>query len=127
MKQLLLWALAGAWLVIFGFLALDSLASENPILEADRLRVLRAPLTGLGALAIGVLPPLLLLWWRRVRNRRLRQRLEKERLRIDRQLARLDEREGRAPGERASSLGADDPAAKDAQTAHLTTARRPPG
>lgn len=115
MKQLLLWGLAGAWLVVFGFLAVDSLASANPILEADRLRVLRAPLTGLGAMAVGALPPLLLLWRHRFRSRRLRQRLQKERQRIDRQLARLDEREGRAPGETAAELDRDAEAPKQTQ------------
>lgn len=100
-KLTVLWILSGAWCVVLGYVAWtyfkQGVSPETGFLERPK-----PFFTGIGALTVGCVPLFLTWLLHRYQKKRLRGRLLRERERIQRQLTRLDEREG-APAEPASS------------------------
>jgi hypothetical protein len=92
-KLTLLWILAGSWCVVLTWVAWTYFRQG---IQAD-VGLLERPqhlFTDIGALTVGGVPLFLTWLLHRFQKKRLRGRLLKERERIQRQLARLDERDG---------------------------------
>ena len=90
---LLLWILAGVWCAVLTYIAWTYFKQG---VKAD-VGFLERPehlFTGIGALTVGGVPLFLTWLLHRYQKKRLRGRLLRESERIQRQLARLDEREG---------------------------------
>jgi hypothetical protein len=92
-KLTLLWILAGSWCVVLVWVAWtyfrQGVGADVSLFERPQ------PIfTGIGALTVGGVPLLGTWALHRYQKKRLRGRLLKERERIQRQLARLDERDG---------------------------------
>lgn len=93
-----MWVLALGWFVALAYLAVDALTEEAPILASGRMQWALETLAGVGALTLGLLPVLGASIVQHLHRRRLRHRLEKQKAKIERRLARLDERSaGRSP------------------------------
>ena len=98
----IMWALSGLWAGLFLFLAFDFFRSawntDAPLLEwGDKIKTY---LAGFGALAVGSLPLLGTWWAHRLYKSRERQRLAKQRKRIDKRIDKIDrKRTEKAAGE----------------------------
>jgi hypothetical protein len=100
----LLWIVSGSWGVVLAWIAWTYFQQG---LKAD-VSLLHRPehlFTGVGALTVGALPLLLTALLHRYQRKRLRGRLLRERDRIERQLQRLEEREGGAEAPTTSAAG----------------------
>ena len=105
MKLVVMWVLAAAWFLVLAYLSVDAFTSTSPIIASDRLHLLRDVLAGVGALAMGLLPVLAAATVHHLHRRRLRHRLEKQKAKIEKRLARLDERRGTGQNRAPRSAG----------------------
>lgn len=102
-----MWLAAAAWFLLCAFMSStyfrEAMGSQKGFFERPELL-----LTGIGGLTVATLPLVMAGLVQRYHRRRLRGRLLREREKIERRLARLDAKEGRAlPSPRSAPSGAE--------------------
>lgn len=92
-KLFLLWAVAALWFLVCAYMSTtyfrEAFAAGRGFFERPQ-----SILTGIGGLTVATLPLIVAALVHRYHKSRLRGRLMRDKARIERQLARLDEKEG---------------------------------